>query len=161
LRYPDSLFMFQGLVDTEGAQVVAAALARARGTALRQAMTYLEGGNVLLGTLPDGAPFALVGRDSVAVSRAFLARVLGRPVSEEDVTEVIAKDLGVERPRLFLVEQPGVFHLDMAMTLFAPGTVVFNDEREALRLQVAWLREDHEASRPAREAATSEDEYRR
>src|SRR5262249_46509264 len=62
LRYPDSLFMFQGLVDTEGAQVVAAALARARGAALRQALTYLEGGNVLLGTLPDGAPFALVAR---------------------------------------------------------------------------------------------------
>jgi hypothetical protein len=161
LRYPDSLFMIQGLVEIEGAQVVAAALARARGAALRQAMTYLEGGNVLLGTLPGGAPFALVGRDSVAVSRALLAHLLGRPVSEEEVTEVIAKDLGVERPHLFLVEQPGVFHLDMAMTLFAPGTVVFNDERKALRLQIAWLREDHEASRPRREAGPSGDEYRR
>src|SRR5262249_35668174 len=150
-----------GLVDAEGAQVVAAALARARGATLRQAMSYLEGGNVLLGTLRDGAPFALVGRDSAAVSRAFLAHLLGHPVSEEDVTDVIATDLGVERSRLFLVEQPGVFHLDMAMTLFAPGTVVFNDEREALRLQVAWLRQDHEALRPHRDADTSEDEHRR
>ncbi len=50
-------------------------------------MTYLEGGNVLLGTLPGGAPFALVGRDSVAVSRALLAHLLRRPVSEEEVTE--------------------------------------------------------------------------
>jgi hypothetical protein len=31
--------MIQGLVETEGAQVVAAALARARGAALRQAMS--------------------------------------------------------------------------------------------------------------------------
>jgi hypothetical protein len=61
---------------------------------------------------------------------------------------------------VFVVEQPGVFHLDMAMTLLKPGTVLLNDALEALQIQTQWLREDHDAWKPRREAAGSEDEYR-
>jgi hypothetical protein len=73
----------------------------------------------------------------------------------------MARDLGVAPARLFLVEQPGVFHLDMAMTLLGPGTVVLNDAHEALRLQTRWLREDHAAWRPRPEASTSRERYLR
>jgi hypothetical protein len=160
-RFSDIMFMNQGLVEREGGQPVAAALAALRGAKLREAVTYLEGGNVLLGTLPDGRPYALVGRDSAAVSRTLLERQRGTPVAEADVVTAMARDLGVAPELLFLVEQPGVFHLDMAMTLLTPGTVVLNDAMEAFRLQTTWLREDYEAWRPQRGAFTSEADYLR
>ena len=159
-RFPSIMYMNQGLVEADGAQAVAAAIALARGAPLHEAMLYLEGGNVLLGTLPSGEPYALVGRDSAAIARAVLAYHHARPVSEEDAVTAMAKDLGVDRAHVFVVEQPGVFHLDMAMTLLRPGMVVLNDAREALRLQTRWLRDDHEAWRPQRLAAASQDDYR-
>jgi hypothetical protein len=73
-RYPDIRFDIQGLVERDAGQEVGAATAVARGAALREAMTYLEGGNVLVGTRPTGEPYALVGRDSAAVARALLER---------------------------------------------------------------------------------------
>lgn len=143
--FPDIIFMNQGLVEADRAQPVTAAISQARGAPMRESMMYLEGGNVLLGTLPSGEPYALVGRDSAAIARAVLAHHSGRPVSETEVRTAMAKDLGVDPARVFLVEQPGVFHIDMAMTLLRPGTVLLNDAMEALGLQTQWLREDYEA----------------
>ena len=160
-RYPDILFDIQGLVERDAGQDVGAAIAVARGAKLREAMTYLEGGNVLVGTRPTGEPYALVGRDSAAVARAVLEHHFKRPVSEAEVIATMAKDLGVAPVRLFLVEQPGVFHLDLAVLLLAPGSVVLNDALEAFRLQTMWLRDDHAVSLPRREAAASEEQYRR
>jgi hypothetical protein len=156
-RYPDTMYMNQGLVEADGAQAVAAAISEARGAPMREDMLYLEGGNVLLGTLPRGEPYALVGRDSVAIARAVLAHHSGNPVSDAELRAAMAKDLGVAPAHLFLVEQPGVFHLDMAMTLLRPGTVLLNDATEALALQTQWLREDHEAWRPRPDTATPQD----
>jgi len=146
--FPEVRFAVQGLVEREGAQAAAAGLAIARGAPLREQVTYLEGGNVLLGTMPDGAPYALVGRDAAAAARALLERHRGRPVGPDEARAAMARDLGVAPARLALVEQPWVFHLDLAMTLLAPGTVLLNDALEAYRLQSRWLREDHEAWRP-------------
>ncbi len=160
-RYPDILFDIQGLVERDAAQEVGAAMAAARGAELREGMTYLEGGNVLVGGLPSGEPYALVGRDSAAVAATSLEHHFGRPVSEAEVIAAMAKDLGVESRHVVFVEQPGVFHLDMAMTLLAPGTVVLNDAFEAFRHQTSWLRDDHAAWRPRREAAASEEQYLR
>ena len=159
-RYPETMYMNQGLVEADGAQAVAAAISQARGAPMREDMLYLEGGNVLLGTRPTGEPYALVGRDSVAIARAVLAHHGGKPVSDADVRAAMAKDLGVAPAHLFLVEQPGVFHLDMAMTLLRPGTVLLNDALEALALQTQWLRDDYEAWRPRPDAGAPEDEYR-
>ncbi len=159
-RFPEIMYMNQGLVEADGAQAVAAAIAAARGAPIREDMLYLEGGNVLLGTLATGEPYALVGRDSVAIARAVLAHHRGRPVADAELRAAMAKDLAVDPARLVLVEQPGVFHLDMAMTLLRPGTVLLNDAREALAIQTQWLREDYEAWRPRRDAAASDDEYR-
>ena len=160
-RFPDIVFVAQGRLERDLSQEVAAALAAARGARLREAATYLEGGNVLLGTLPGGAPYALVGRDSAAVSRALLERDQGRAVGDAEVLRAMAEDLGVDPTRLFLVEQPGVFHLDVAMTLLGPGTVVLNDALEASRLQAEWMREDHEAWRPRPEQSPSPARYLR
>lgn len=155
-RFRDIMFMMQGFPEKEGGQEAAAVVAAVRGAPLREELTYLEGGNVLLGTLPGGEPYALVGGDSAAVSRALLERHHARPVSEAEVIAAMANDLGVAPARLFLVEQPWVVHLDMAMALLAPGVVVLNDALEAFRLQTRWLREDYEAWRPGRETSGSD-----
>jgi hypothetical protein len=158
-RRSDIMFMNLGLVEAERAQEVGAALAAARGAPLREALWYLEGGNVLLGTLAGGEPYALVGRDSVAVARAFLERHRGRPVAEPEVVEAMALDLGVAPGRLYPVEQPWVFHIDMAMSVLGPGTVALNDAREAFGLQIGWLRDDHAAWRPRRDAFAADGDY--
>ena len=90
-----------------------------------------------------------------------MSRGVSRPRSSAHRHAARWRDVGVAPARLVLVEQPGVFHLDMAMTLLAPGTVVLNDAREALRLQSAWMRDDHEAWRPRRATASSEAQHRR
>jgi hypothetical protein len=158
-NFPEAMFMIQGLVEADRGQEAGAAVAVARGVELREATTYLEGGNVLVGRLPSGEPYALVGRDSAAVSRALLERHAGRAIEEADVLAAMAHDLGVAPHRLYLVEQPGVFHLDMALTLLRPGVVALNDAFEAFKLQAHWLREDYEAWRPRREAFASDETY--
>jgi hypothetical protein len=158
-NFPESMFMIQGLVEADRGQEAAAAVAAARRAEMREATTYLEGGNVLVGRLPTGEPYALVGRDSAAVSRALLERHAGRAVDDADVVAAMARDLGVAPDRLYLVEQPGVFHLDMALTLLKPGTVLMNDAFEAFRLQAGWMREDYEAWRPRRETFASAEAY--
>ena len=158
-NFPESMFMIQGLVEVDRGQEAAAAVAVARRAELRESTTYLEGGNVLVGRLPTGEPYALVGRDSAAVSRAVLERHVGGDVDEAAVIAAMARDLGVAPGRLHLVEQPGVFHLDMAVTLLRPGMAVLNDAFEAFRLQAGWMREDYEAWRPRREAFASAEAY--
>ena len=139
------------------------------GTPLAQKLGIKPGSRVLLLDAPAefgdvvitrrGERFALVGRDSIAVSRALVERHLGRPVGDSELWAAIAKDLGVEPARLHPVEQPWVFHLDMALTLLRPGTVVMNDAFEAFKLQAGWMREDYEAWRPRRESFTSDEAY--
>jgi hypothetical protein len=131
-----------------------AALALAHGASLRQNLTYLEGGNTLRGVLPSGEPYALVGKDSVALSKFLLERdlseVAGQPVELTDgqLKAAIAKDLGISPAHTFFVEQPGEFHLDMSLGLFGPGVVVLNDARDVARRQIEWMREDHRAAEP-------------
>ncbi|MBK6690605.1 MAG: hypothetical protein IPG50_00105 [Myxococcales bacterium] len=109
---------------------------------LRENLSYAEGGNVLRGANAAGDPYAIVGQDTVELTRAVLARDLGRPVSATEAEEAIAHDLGVAPTLLYPVEQPGDFHLDMAMLPLGGGQIVVNDAREAAALQAHWLRED-------------------
>jgi hypothetical protein len=140
--YPLANFEVLGRVDRLGSRVSSASMA-ATGSPVQEAMTYLEGGNHLVGR--DGpTTFAIVGRDSVAASRALMARDLDRQVSEQEVLEAIAHDLGVPPNELYPVEQPGEFHLDMSMMLLGPRVVLLNDAIEAARLEVEWMRADLE-----------------
>jgi hypothetical protein len=139
--YPDIGFEVLGRVDKLGSQTELAASALDRHAEVREDLTYLEGGNHLLGLLPDGTTYAVVGRDSVAASRAVLSLSLGREVPEGDVSAAIAADLGVEEKDLYPVEQPAAFHLDMSLMLVGPKVAVLDDAEEAARLQEQWMRE--------------------
>lgn len=141
-------FAKHGRVDECGNQESLVAMGMASGMASRLNFSYIEGGNVLPGTLPNGDGFALVGKDSVAVTRALLERDLKRRVRKDEVIGAMAKDLGMKPDNVHPVEQPGTFHLDMAMGLLGPGQVLLNDSREAVRIQADWLREDMAGDKP-------------
>lgn len=142
-------FANHGLVQQMRNQRNVVAIGLSGGTPTRENLAYLEGGNVLTGTRADGTGYALVGRDSVAVTRAVLREELGRSVSDEEVLTAISRDLGIDRTQLFPIEQPGDFHIDMYLSMQPNGELVLNDAIEACRNQAQWLREDHNATRPA------------
>ena len=115
---------------------------------VREAFSHLEGGNVLGGSLQNGDGYALVGKDSLAVSREKLSLDLGRELSNTETLNFIASDLGLKPENVHAIEQPGEFHVDMRIMCAAPGEVILNDAREAYQLQEGWLREDHQAAEP-------------
>lgn len=148
-KFPDvTALPMVGAVGERGSQRAMAVLAEATGAPLSVDISHVEGGNKITGILPSGQTYALVGKDSVATTRGLLARDLGRKVSEREALEAIAADFGIEAKNLHPVEQPGEFHLDMAMAAFAPGQVVLNDARQAFTMQARWLREDHAQAKP-------------
>ncbi|MFN8613836.1 MAG: hypothetical protein U0931_40255 [Vulcanimicrobiota bacterium] len=118
-------------------QPTALGQAAALGGKAVQGMAYLEGGNTLTGTRPDGQPYALVGQDSLAVSKRLLDAK-----SDLQVREAVASDLGVPASAVFPVEQPGEFHLDMRMMPIAPGEIALNDAKAAAEQQIKWLRSE-------------------
>jgi hypothetical protein len=147
-RWPRADFPFSGSVDSRRNQEGPAALATAARLPLRENLTHIEGGNLIVGKRADGTPYALVGRDSLAVSRALLTRDLGREVGDDEVRTFAARDLGLKPDQVFPVEQPHDFHIDMHMCPIGPGRILLHDSMEAARQQEAWLRADVEAQRP-------------
>lgn len=127
----------QGVSAKTDQRAGAVAYALAAGKPTRAMLGYIEGGNVVLGTRATGEPYAVVGKDTVAITRAILERdasqVMGRPVqlTQEQVRVALAKDLGVDVDNVVLTEQPGNFHVDMALTAWTPGVVLLNDARAA------------------------------
>jgi hypothetical protein len=141
---PDPSFGLLGTVQTKLHQRGMGAIASAEGRPLHEDLTYSEGGNQLVGTLPNGEGYAVVGKDTLAASKAILERELGRALSQEEVVNALARDLGVKPENVFPVEQPGEFHIDMAMAVIGNGQVLLNDARKAAELQERWLRDDVE-----------------
>lgn len=105
----------------------------ASGRQMRLDLGYLERGNVLVGSRSASRPFALVGVDSEALSKASLEvgfesiGVAPARLTAEMVRVAMAKDVGVARADLVVVEQPATFHIDMAMTPWTNGMVLLND----------------------------------
>lgn len=58
---------FQGAVTSRKEQATAKELAKL-GIEVQEAKTYMEGGNIVSGTLPNGERYSLVGRDSLIIS---------------------------------------------------------------------------------------------
>lgn len=120
--------------------------ALARGTAtqghLRQALSYLEGGNIYTGSRANGDGYVLVGKDSFHVSKRLLEKQTGREWKDEEVSRVIAADLGLKTENVVPIEQPGAFHLDMRLTAVAPGEIMLNDSKAAAEQQISWLKQD-------------------
>lgn len=148
VRFPDLQFSALGGVSQRNGQRAIAALASGGAAPLRVSNGYLEGGNTLVGRRADGTGYAVVGADSLAVSRAALEKDLGRKVADDELRALIAQDYGVAPKDLVVVEQPKDFHLDMHLMLLADGQVVVNDPLEAVKLERQWLAEDHEKSKP-------------
>ncbi|MCK6552144.1 hypothetical protein L6R52_40310 [Myxococcota bacterium] len=132
-----------------------AAVAVAAGVPLQLAFSAIEGGNALVGRREDGRPHVVVGRDSVALSRALISRDLGREVDEELVRKAIAKDYGTQPADVVFVEQPADYHLDVRMMLVGPGEVVVNDAREVAKKVAEWSRTDHARRKPRAPTAAS------
>lgn len=133
--YPQSDFNLQGNVAEHQSEILMVAEGVKSGRTMREDSCYLEGGNVLPGLDASGQPFAIVGHDSFVASKFLLeAELRGGSrdpkltLSDADVLELMAMDLGLPTAdRVFLVEQPGAFHIDMGMLLLGDGKVVVND----------------------------------
>lgn len=149
-KHPDLAFQYVGAVAARGTQRALGAIALGADAELRVTGSYLEGGNVLVGRRATGEPYALVGKDSLEATRYLLERDLGRRPDDAKVLAVIAADLGVAPKDVVPVEQPGEFHLDMAMSLLPGGRVLVNDSRQAQALQAQQARARHLEAEPKR-----------
>jgi hypothetical protein len=138
----DGAFAYHGAVNQGKFQQTALARGIAEQGPLRQALSYMEGGNNYTGTRPNGEGFILVGKDSWHVSKKLLEKQTGREWSDAEVAKVIAADTGLKTENVIPVEQPAAFHLDMRMTAIAPGEFILNDSVMACEQQLSWMRED-------------------
>jgi hypothetical protein len=64
--------VFQGEVSSQNAYESAIELAAATGRNVRQARTFNEGGNLLVGTLPNGEAYGVIGKDGLLTSTFLL-----------------------------------------------------------------------------------------
>ena len=136
-------FSEHGAVNERHTQQEALAAAMATGgTGFKMAVSYVEGGNMMGGKRPDGTPYALVGKDSVAVTKDLLKKN-NRQHTARDAALQIARDYGYKSGQVIPVEQPGEFHLDMAMALAGPGQVLLNDAKAVADLQKGWVSEHY------------------
>ncbi|MFN8612104.1 MAG: hypothetical protein U0931_31455 [Vulcanimicrobiota bacterium] len=141
--HPGCNYATQGFMNGRQAQEELVNSALSTGTRdLSMAVSYVEGGNILNGHRPDGSPYALVGQDSLAIT----ARLLPAQAGQAEAIGQVAADYGLLPQQIIPVEQPGDFHLDMAMTLAGPGQVLLNDSRQVLALQKQWISEHYQHS---------------
>ncbi len=145
LRYKgtglDGKYAYHGAVNQGKYQEAALARGTVTQGPLRQALSYMEGGNIYTGTRQNGEGYVLVGKDSFHVTKRLLEKQTGKDWSDAEVSKVIAADLGLEAKNVVPVEQPGAFHLDMRMTAVAPGEIMLNDSKAACEQQLTWARE--------------------
>jgi len=138
----DGRFAFHGAVNQGKFQPYCLAQGIAEKGALRQALSYLEGGNIMPGTRADGEGFVLIGKDSLHVTRRLLEQQTGKKWTVAETCQAIAADLGLKPENVHGIEQPGAFHLDMRMTQVAPGEFLLNDSVAACQQQLEWMKSD-------------------
>lgn len=102
-------------------------VASAAGAVSVMNLTYNEGGNTLLGIDESGRPYAIIGKDSFALSKTLMENELRRSMTDDEVRLAFAIDYGIDKDNLFFVEQPGSFHLDTSMAIVGSRSVVLND----------------------------------
>ncbi|MEZ0368871.1 MAG: hypothetical protein ACAI44_07270, partial [Candidatus Sericytochromatia bacterium] len=96
---------WQGAVNSRGHQTDAEELGKAPGLNLQKnTRTYNEGGNMLVGTLPSGQPYAVIGRDGVLTSTFLLERKFAAKAS--DVPEFAPDKVKDRRAKLGLDATP-------------------------------------------------------
>lgn len=157
-------YTMQGAVANREEQSAKVAYALSAELDVDMSLGYIEGGNVLTGTLPSGEPYAIVGKDSYALSKAVIendaSALSGKQenFSQEQIKTLMAKDLGVDPENLILVEQPGDFHVDMSMCVWTPGTILVNDAQAVGEIRFQEAKADLIAELPTLpEDASAED----
>jgi hypothetical protein len=138
--YPKVDFGRPTLVMGSNSQIHALVFAHVNGRSSRQLLTFIEGGNILVGVNKEGEQYALIGRDSIAVSKALLSKEAGRQLSEDEILKIVGKDYGISPKRLFVIDQPGEFHLDMSVSLGRKGKIIVNNSEKAYQMQVNWTK---------------------
>lgn len=152
-KHPGCNYATQGLMNGRHAQEELANAALSIGSQeIHIATSYVEGGNILNGHRADGTPYALVGRDSLAVT----SKLLPGQADEAAAARQVAADYGLQPEHIIPLEQPGDFHLDMAMTLLGPGQVLLNDSRQVLELQKGWITQHYKTSWLNKEGQSAE-----
>ena len=137
----DGKFAYHGAVNQGKYQQAALARGTITKGPLRQALSYLEGGNIYTGSRQNGEGYVLVGKDSFHVTKKLLEKQTGKDWSDAEIKKVIAADLGLDAKNVVPIEQPGAFHLDMRLTAVAPGEIMLNDSRAACEQQLTWARD--------------------
>ena len=122
-----------GSVRSANLPVKALALAGSLNAPPIMNLTYNEGGNTLIGQR-GGQPYIIVGMDSYEISKKFMEKDLNRKMTEEEVKMAFAIDYGVFKENVYIVEQPGDFHLDMCMAIVGENTILINDSAAAQKM---------------------------
>ncbi|KAF0125263.1 MAG: Uncharacterized protein FD189_1785 [Elusimicrobia bacterium] len=91
----------------------------------RMEWTFLEGGGLISGTIPDGSPYAIVTRSPVEGAARLYQRRKGRAISEAEARDLVARDLRVPGENLFVADASG--HLDLVVTPLPGGVIVLSD----------------------------------
>jgi len=89
---------------------------------------YIEGGNMIAGEDAAGKPILLIGKDAIDATAQIYQ------LNRAQVQEIICEDFGLASiDQVICVEQPGQFHLDLALLFIGQGVVVLNDNSVALQ----------------------------
>lgn len=126
----EQLWLTTGVLNTEDGFPSLTALTDADAQGLktpyrRMAWTFVEGGGLITGTLPGGAPYAITTPSPVKGARLFYARRKGVELSEAAARALVAEDLRVAPENLFIVNAPG--HLDLIITPLPGGVLLLSD----------------------------------
>lgn len=133
-----------------------------------------EQGNMRFGKNEDGSPFLIVGHDTVEISRYIIQEKLERysiqykdgkwlitsrhrkarshdkdsvvHVDDQVVLRVFERDYGIPCESIYLVEQPGSFHLDMGLAVVGFRTILLNDSAKAFEMGLEHFKEIAELS---------------
>ena len=130
LRKDPANYGFNGSVARLDSSYETERALKQQGVTTRPARTYVEGGNVIHMTRGD-AVHAVVGKDSFGHNQA-----LEPNRDDETLKKQMAADLGVKPQNMHLVEQPGEFHLDMAMASWGKSRMLLNDSVKSAQLRM-------------------------
>lgn len=109
-------------VNTSGIGAALESLAAAEQHEVGHMRAYIEGGNMIAGEDATGKPIILIGKDAIDATAHIYQ------LTREQVREIICEDFGLAAiDQVIGVEQPGQFHLDLAILFMGHGVVVLND----------------------------------
>lgn len=123
----------------DGGRETAFSHAAQAGKQARVTYGYCEGGNQLSGTMQDGRKYAVVGKNCVGTTQYALKHELGIEIDSATAGLLISKDLGLPRAQVHFVEQPAMYHLDMAMVPAQRGVIWLNDSKAAAQHELAFV----------------------